>query len=313
MKKKKTRIQNANKYLPFFLQEGEYFHVGLLFEDFLQKVDLKKYNFSEDFKKDSKIVPPAKGATTRSNIHGKFTRKQPEEKTTKTVHISFNKKDGTHIEYDRDYHVFVKELRHKFNISLNYKINKHGQKVIVSDKLLFDDLYNNIQKNTHVINIFCEISNDFEIFNIDLEPAIHFNKKFEEDILPKGRLEDNDTFDELTAFAGRYTKNENETKAFQKRLHVLKDFQPDIRGKGPSNFFGYIVFGFKDLGIAILETMYSDNATYIFKLSDFENNAIKDKQTVLKEKLLLKRIFHYGDWEDRIKRYIDNVRKEKKK
>ena len=313
MKQKKTRIQNANKYLPFFLQEEENFHVGLLFEDFIKSPDLKKYNFSDKFKENVSIEPAAKGATTRSNTNGKFVRIHPEEKTTKKVHISFNRKDGTHIEFDRDYNVYVKKLQHKYNIELHYKTNKHGQKVIISDKLTYNGQPENIQKNTHVINIFCEISNDFEIFNTEYEPAIAFNKRFEDDILPHGSLDNNEVFEELSEFAGRYTKNADDKKAFQKRLHILKAFQPDIRGKGPSNFFGYIVFGFSDLGIAILETMYSDNATYIFKMSDYEANAIKDKQTVLKNKVMLKRIYHYDDWENRITEYLDGLKNRKKK
>jgi hypothetical protein len=312
MKPKKTRIQNANKHLPFFLQENESFYVGLLFEDFVKSSDLKKYNLTDKFKENASIIPLAKGSSTRNNINGKYIRKHPEEMTTKKVHISYNRKDGTHVEFDRNYSIYVKVLQHKYNIGFNYKLNKHGQKVVVSDKLIYNDKFENIQKNTHVINVFCEISNQFEIFNTEYEPAIHFNKKFEEDILPQGSLENEKVFNELTELAGRYTRNNEENKAFQKRLHILKEFQPDIRGKGPNNFFGYIVFGFSDLGVAILETMYSDNATYIFKLSDYESKVIKDKQSVLKNKTMLKRIYHYDDWEKRIKDYLYGIKNLKK-
>ena len=92
-------------------------------------------------------------------------------------------------------------------------------------------------------------------------------------------------------------------------MHILKEYEPDIRGKGPSNFFGYIVFGFTDLDIVILETMYSDNATYIFKASDYEQNAIKDKQTVLTNKIMLKRFYHYDNWEQKIRTYLEGLRK----
>jgi len=307
MKQRKTRVLNANKYLPFFLQEEEDFYVGLLFEDFIKSVDLKKYNLTDIFTEKFSAVPLGKGARTKTNIYGKFVRKQPEEFTTKRVHIGYKRKNGTRVEFDRDYHVYVKILQHKYNIALNYRTNKHGQRVVVSELLHFDDNPETIQKNTHIINIFCEISNDFEIFNSELEPAIHFNKKFEEDILPHGTLSDENVFEELTEFAGRYTKNKDEQRAFQRRLQILKEFNPDIRGKGPANFFGYIVFGFTDLNIVILETMYSDNATYIFKSSDFENNIIKDKQTVLKDKLMLKRIYHYDNWETRIKKFMNDL------
>lgn len=308
MKHKRKRIQNANKYLPFFLQEDDEFYVGLLFEDFINSTDLKKYKLPSNFTNNLQVTPAPKASVTKNNVNGKYVRKYPEEKTTRRVHISYNRKDGTHVEFDRNFNVFVKILQHKYDISLTYKTNRHGQKVVVSNKLTYDTTPENIQKNTHVINIFCEISNDFEIFNTEFEPAIHFNKKFEDDILPQGSLEDDSTINELTEFAGKYTRNTEENKAFQKRLHILKEYKPDIRGKGPSNFFGYIVFGFSDLGIVILETMYADNATYIFNASDYEANAIKDKQTVLKNKTMLKRIYHYNDWENRIREYLESLK-----
>ncbi len=312
MKQKRTRIQNANKYLPFFLQEDDSFYVGLLYEDFINSPDLKKYDISAEFSDNLSVTPLGKGPTTRANVNGKFVRKQPEEKTIKTVHIAYRRKDGTKVEFNRNFNVFVKILQHKYNIALNYKVNKHGQRVVVSDMLHFDNLPETIQKNTHIINVFCEISNDFEIFNSELEPAIHFNKKFEDDILPHGSLSDNVTFKELTEFAGRYTKNKDEQKAFQKRLHILKEFEPDIKGKGPNNFFGYIVFGFTDIDIVILETMYSDNATYIFRASDYENNVIKDKQSVLQSHSMLERFYHHDNWENKIKNYIGKLKKDNK-
>lgn len=309
MKQKRTRIQNANKYLPFFLKENERFYVGLLFEDFINSSNLNKYNISDKFSNDLSIIPAPKGPITKNNVNGKYIRKQPEEKIIKKVHINYNRKDGTHIEFDRDYNVFAKVLQHNYNTSLTYKTNKHGQRVIVSEELVYNEKVENVQKNTHIINLFCELSNDFEIFDSELEPAIHFNKKFEDDILPHGSLNDETTFQDLSEFAERYTRNNNDNKAFQKRLHILKEFGPDIRGKGPSNFFGYIVFGFTDLGVVILETMYADNATYIFKTKDYEEKAIKDKQTVLKEKMMLKRFYHYDDWENKIRNYLETLKK----
>jgi len=309
-KKNRRRINNSSKHLKFFLQENDNFFIGLLFEDYLKCENLNLYKLPSQFLENKTIVPEAKGPVTKVNIKGKFIRKQPEEKTTKQVHIKYFKKDGTQIEYDRNYNVYIKELLHKYNLSLTFLTNKHGQKIVTTDKLDYkDDPKNNI-KNTHVINLFCEIFNDFEVFNSELEPAIHFNKKFEMDLLPKGTLND-DNLKELTEFAGRYTKNKEVQMAFQKRLHILKQFNPDIRGKGPSNFFGYIVFGFSELNIIVLETMYSGNATYIFNLTDYESNIIKDKQSVLKDKTMIARFYHYDNWESRIKAYLNKLKNKK--
>lgn len=308
---KRKRILNSNKHLISYLKENEEFHVGLLYEDFLKSQELSKYGFPKVFTDNNIIVPAPKGSATKANVNGKFVRKQPEEKETKKVHIKYKRKDGTHVEFDRNYHVYVKELLHKFNIAIEFKTNEHGQKVVVSNKLIYNDEPTNIYKNTQVINMYCEIFGDFEIFSTKLEPAIHFNKRFELELLPKGTFTEK-SLEEILEISKHYSKNDKEHGAFQKRLHTLKEYEPDIRGKGPSGFWGYIVFGFTDLNIVILETMYSDNATYVFKMDDYEKNVIQDKQQAIKNKQLIRRFYHYDNWENQIKQYIDGLKAKKK-
>lgn len=306
---KRKRIQNSNIYLSEFLQENESFFIGIPFEEFASCVALSKYKLPTIFNEGDSIIPNPVGSTTKSNVNGKFVRKQPEEKEEITKHIEQRrKKDKTLVKFDRIYHVYIKEFQHKFNISLNFLTNKHNQQIVVSEKLIYNE--ESAIKNTHTINVFCEIFNTFEVLTTECEFAIHFNKKFEMELLPKGTLINNENFDEVVRISSHYTRNETEQKAFIKRLQLLKEYNPDIRGKGPNNFFGYIVFGFSEFEIVILETMYSDNATYVFKMVDYENNVILDKQTVLKNKLLIKRFYHHDNWETNVKAYFTDLKNE---
>lgn len=305
-KRKHVRILNSSKYLSAFLDEGEAFYVGLLYEDYINSPYLDKYGLPKDFVNDATFTPKAKKTASKNNVNGKFVRKQPEEKVTNTKHIEYTTKDGTHVSYYRDFHIYAKVLLHKYNMQFTFRTNIHGQKIVVSSTPLvyINDIENNM-KNTHVINLLCEIFNDFEIFTSKLEPAIHFNKRFDMELLPKGTLNEAENFDEVVRISSHYVKDNQEQKAFQKRLHILKEYEPDIRGKGPNNFFGYIVFGFSDLDLIILETMYSKNATYIFNLSDYETNIIRDKQSVNREKLMIGKFYHDAKWETRIRRFFN--------
>ncbi len=65
---------------------------------------------------------------------------------------------------------------------------------------------NDSLKGTHIANIFNEIFNDFEVFDEDLNPAIHFNTRFEEIILPSGSLENDNNFKDLIEIGGRFAK-----------------------------------------------------------------------------------------------------------
>jgi len=302
----RSRIRNVNKHLRAYLQEQENFYVGLLFEDYLKSPLLKKYGLPTSFPSiDSSITPLPKGSVTRANVKGKYVRKEPEEKETIIKLIDYiHPTNGSHIRYNRKYHVYIKELAHKYNESIFFVENEHGQQIVVSDMLLYDLSKEYTVRNTHIVNMFYEMFGDYEIFDQSFNPAIHFNKKFDEIILPKGTLGSQNNLEEIVKIGSRFTRNEEAQKAFYKRIKVLQKYSPDIRGKGANGFLGYMAFGFSDYGIVLLETMYSGNATYVFRQDNYEEHIVKDKQTVLKNKLHLKRFAHDKKWEEKLEKFM---------
>ncbi|SHL10453.1 hypothetical protein [Chryseobacterium polytrichastri] len=303
------RIRNIDNYLKFFLNENENFYFGLPFDEYQKSSLLDKYNLPKTFPNNSiNVMPSAKGSVTKANLNGKYVRKVPEEFEVIMKRIDYvRKKDRVRIKYDRKYEVYKKVLLHQFKSKLFFNLNLHGEKLFISEKLNYDK--KDTMRLTHIANVFCEIFNYFEIYDKDLNPAIHFNTKFDELILPSGTLDDQNNFDELIEISKRFNKNEQKQQAVQKRLQILKSYKPDIRGKGPNGFLGYIVFCFSDLDIVILETMYSDNATYVFTKKNFENNIINNKQTVLNQKLHEKRFVHKENWEELIRKYMEKLGK----
>ncbi len=305
---KRNRILNSHRYLQTFLKEGDQFYIGILLEDYIKTPNLDKYKLPKVFIHNNSHIPKSSGPATRANIHGKYVRKFPEEKEIKTVHIRYTRKDGSLIDFYRDFHVYKKEMLHKFEIPIEFKENIHGQKIVSSTQLIFLNDEISRRKNTHVINLFCEMFGEFEVFNAEYEPAIHFNKIFEQELLPKGKLSE-ENIENLVEISKKYNKNEADHTAFQKRLHVLMEFGPELRGKGPNGFFGYLVFGFLDLGIIVLEAMYAGNATYIFSIENYEDNIFKDKREAMNSKQFLKRVLHFGKWETEITDYLKKLRK----
>ena len=308
----KRRIRKIDKYLEFFLNENENFHLGIPFQEYLESPLLDKYKLPKIFpSRLTQIEPIPKGSVTKVNSKGKFVRKQPVEFEVVIKRIDYvRKKDRKRIIYDRRYNIFKKNLLHKFNSKLSFVINPHNEKLVVSEKLKFNKA--ELIKATHIANIFNEIFNSFEVYDENLNPAINFNTKFDQLILPSGKLDDQNNFDELIEIGKRFIKDESQQKAYQKRLQFLMLFNPDIRGKSKIGFKGYIVFGFSDMDIVILETMYSGNATYIFTKDNFENNIINDKQTVLKDKLFLKKFNHVDNWKASVSKFLEKLKKQKK-
>ncbi len=298
------RILKSERYLSQLLNEGDEFYVALGYEEVAKAALIAAYGLPKVFQNDLSLIPKNRGPVTKVNVNGKFVRKMPEEKTEKSVQIRYTTKKGTKVDYVRIFHVYVKELQHKFNVGFSTATNVHAQNLLISPLLTYNSVDGNLNiKNTHAINLFLEIFGAFEIYTKNLEPALAFNKDFTFDILPKGTFEDEDV-DHLVDGARRILKNDDIAKAFQKRLFKIKSYSPEIIGKGPRGFFGYIVFGFPNKNIVLLESMYNQNATYVIDYAKYESILPMDKQQIIKERLSKKRIYHYDNWERSIEQLL---------
>jgi hypothetical protein len=304
---KQQRIIKSESLLSQFLRPGEDFYIGILWEDYLKNVDLQKYGLPTTFVNGQEMVPKAKGGATKANKSGKFKRKQPEEKTTRTIEISFINKHGTHVHYFRDFDVYVRELVHQFDMKFICRVNEHDQKIVASPVLTYTDQSDTNLMNTHAINLFGEVFGEFEIFDANLNPALKFNKRYSYDFLPKGELNKGENTKDVLLTVERYLKDPVESAAFAKRLFVIKEFDPDLRGRGPGGFFGYIVFGFSSKQIVILESMYHGRATYVFDAKNYEEIIIKDKQEIIQNKLMKERFIHNDKWESTIRAYLQSL------
>ena len=303
----KKRIRKSEKFIAAFMEPGNDLHIGILWEDYLKNaVLLAEYHLPTTFVEGREVLPSAKGSTTRANQHGRKVRVQPEQKTTRTVHISYIRRDGAHISYLRDFDVYVTELASQYDMKFVFKTNEHGQQVVVTPQLHFSDEYTTNLMNTHAINLFLEVFGEYEVFDKDLNPAIPFNKRYNDDFLKRGKIEkgDTDRIQEIMAVADDYLRNPTESKAFARRLFTFIEHRPDLRGRGPLGFHGYIVFGFQNRGIIVLESMYKGHATYVFDEQDYESVITKTKQEVYKQHLYKERFVHLDNWEFIVRTYM---------
>lgn len=302
MKKNKNRFLKSNRYLAGLLEEGENFYVGIPFDNYVKCVRDNNYRMPHIYDENMSFVPIVIGANTKANIKGRYVRKQPEEKEIRTVHINYHRKDGTHVEFDRDFNAYKKILKNKYESKLHFDTNLHEEKLILSPQLLYDGSDEMEEINTHIINVYLELFSDFEIYTVDLDPAIGFNRTFDFEILPKGIFA-NEDIDDIVEKMTNIGRGE-EARALQKRLTVIREYEPDLRGRGKDGFFGYVVFGFERKGYVVLESMYLGKATYVFDYNGYEDIIAKDKQDIIQNRLYKKRIFHYENWEDKIRLFL---------
>ncbi|PKQ60573.1 hypothetical protein BZG01_20845 [Labilibaculum manganireducens] len=298
------RINNSNRHLRNLLSEDEHFYVGLLFEDYSKCLHLSKYNLPIDFIEGNSIIPKSIGSATKQNARGKYIRSTPEEKESHRVHINyFHKAWGIQMNYYRNYERFIKELLHKHNMAITFETNENGQQLVLSPLLTYKK--GEEIKNTHAINIFCEIFGDFEIIKSDKSPAIPLGRTLSVPILPSGNLSDSEVKQKIAEFSKAYSKNDKEHNAFIDRMLTLENLNLKVLAKGPVGMKGYIAFGSDNLNFIIVETVQINNATYIFNKEDYEDVIILDKQTVLYNKLEKRRFYHLDNWKTNITKYVN--------
>lgn len=300
----RIRIINSEKILSELVILDETFRIGLPFQDAVKNANLKKFGISDIFKDSETQTPIPAGPRTRANLKGMYIRQQPEVKEETLRHIKYKKKNGTKVEFDRIYNMYKKILLNRLNVSFHFMKDEDGTEFIVSDVLVFDDDFANSKKNTHIINLFLEVFGSYEVIRENLSYFIKTDAPFEREVLPRGERLDDRNFHEFIEFAERSIK-ERDRRPLIERANVMKEFAPIVR-KAPG-LNGYLAFIFEEKGIVAAESIRENNATYFFKLQDYEDNLMKDKQEVLNNKLMLKRFYHSKDerWEKNIRKFLN--------
>ena len=87
------------------------------------------------------------------------------------------------------------------------------------------------------------------------------------------------------------------------RIETITNFEPDFCATGRGGFNGYMVFGFKSKNLYILESVYNNNATYIFK-SDWEAFSQMTKREIINGNHQLKRLIHRDGWRSQVKNIL---------
>jgi tetratricopeptide (TPR) repeat protein len=87
------------------------------------------------------------------------------------------------------------------------------------------------------------------------------------------------------------------------RLKFLADLNPSFTAVGREGFSGYVLFGFEDKGIYVLESPLYGNATYVLD-GDWKTLSRRSKAELLRRHLHRDRIIHTKSWQQRIRSWV---------
>jgi len=293
---KKSRVRNINPYLRL-IPENDSFYIGL--SNLQEHQDrFIEIGFTEDLRVDEQILPKSVGPVSEYNSEGKYNILKDQEKEE-----YFQTREWTWEDWGGNTHskiVYIRRERYPREFvappSSELKVaEKNGSKLIISESLNKNDGGETIK---HVINLFLEIFGECDILTNELIPPISQNTvKLNWKLLPPGEYPWERIQEEVVDIIERQPRGNQPVANY--RLETITDHTPNFVAVGNGGFNDYLVFGFPDKDIFILESIRTGNATYVFD-QDWEELSQLSKKEILDNELQKERVIHREDWEENI-------------
>jgi hypothetical protein len=265
--------------------------------------------FPSEFIAGHTVLPdPTIGPVSRFNAEGKniIHKDQPMETAYRQVEWHWTQWNGRYDSEEQSKIVDVPYQRYPRtfvpppSVQLTLSTDLRGNMVVVTPECSTakrDELL-------HTINLMLECFGSCQVFTKDLS-ALVLTKQVQVNwtILPKGRS----PWPSLKPKLKELLSNArgNTSVVIEHRLETINGYGPDFVAVGRAGFAGYIVFGFTERNLFVLESIYTGNATYVFD-SRWEELSKLSKAEILNAALQRDRIIHREGWERLIARLFNN-------
>lgn len=298
----KKRINNINNILIGFNEDEEIQFVLNNLE--VHKKKLNTIGF-DNIKKGISVLPKPLGSISEFNSNGKEIPLKQEKKVSYTVTIERTWKDWHNNWHSRD----IDFERYKYQrlliepplIYLTINTDKDDNLILTSP--IIKNTNENKDLIKHIANLFLELFEEFLILDNNLLSRVYTPiKKLNWKLLPKGTC----TFEKLEEILNQnksFELSNSKTKEIYKRLNYINSFKPDFFALGHGGYNDYIVLGFEEKNIYILENIKPYNATYIFK-KNWSDLSKLSKYEILSSNEEYQRLFHTQNWKIRLKEII---------
>lgn len=270
--------------------------------------DLEEIGFSSDLEPGERVLPAAKGNITLFNSRGKEVplKDQPMETHYRQQEWTWNEFRGRYDFEKRSkivdipYNRYPRKVIPPPSIELSISLNTNGHKLIVSDAILFNE--NNHELIIHVINVFLELFGICEIRPQSLEAIVTSPvRKLNWSVLPRGRRPWAQLEPLIRPIVNNLTKGNK--IVIEKRFEAINAYEPDFVAVGQAGFSGYLIFGFFERNLYILESTQTNNATYVLE-NNWEHLSKLTKAEILEHNLHKARIIHRANWFEEIGRAL---------
>jgi hypothetical protein len=288
----KKRVRGLEKYLSF-LKNAEKFYIGIKSLD-KHKARLFKVGFTNSLEIGETVLPSfLLGPICSFNAIGEYYKLRNEPLETVYREGEWRWKDWGGHEHSKLVDIPYKRYPRRFISpqSIELQIRKDGTITCLNPLSYVKEEYEEIK---HVINLFLEIFGECEIFRENFDSYTHVPiKRLNWEVLPVGKYPWVKLNAILIPVLNRVKPGNR--PVVTGRLEMLSSKNPNFVALGKSGFSGYIIYGFENINMFVLESLYYGNATYIFE-KNWEELSKMSKADILKENLQFARIIHTSKW-----------------
>lgn len=292
-KKRHRRVVNPEKYLSL-IKENEDFYIGVEVTDSLINL-LKKIGFSKDINIGETVLPAIFGNVSEFNAEGKENPRKdlPKETVyyprewTLTDWGGYEHSGVNYMPYERWQRELVPPPSLEFQIAEN-----DAKKIVISKK--FKKAKSEYADIKHAMNLFFEIFDEFQIFKENLTLPVKTKIiRLNWELLPPGINPWSKVNERVKEIIEK--RSVGEKAMIADRFKKIESYKPNQIAIGLGGFTGYLVFGYKDKSIYLLESLHYGNATYVLG-TDWEVLSQMTKAEILKNNYQKDRIIHSDNW-----------------
>lgn len=291
-----------------WIEQGQKIVIAL-YDAFRFKEKLLELGFTAEFRDGEKILPAVLNPATRRNAEKFYVadKSLPKEKYYQTLWWTRQEWAGRGETREVTDYVDIPKERYPqieyqpYSVELALKHDEENKIFVITPPIEFCD--QNKKKLINTINIFLTVFGECEVLAENYEQLIPTKViRLNWEILPQGEYPWEKIKDDLE----KISKPESKTarKMLLDRCEYIHSFRPDFLAYGKSGFRGYVVFGFRKQKIYVLESVYRNNATYVFG-EDWEILSQLSKAEILAGGLQEARLIHNDNWKHDIDELLE--------
>lgn len=303
MKLKQKTIRKTNRLL-IDLEEQQSFLLGVKITDYIKSIIKTKFDLNSLVENEIIYPKPSLGRYSMINSNGIYISDKNKEKEVAYRPHEYNLTgwdgktySGTcYIPYKRYPRIFlppaeIKMIIRKINDESYFCVLKKFKK----QKSMDEDI-------KFAANLLLEFFGEVDTLKFDEHNSIVLEVPVEKvnwEILPQGEV-----LWESIKNISKSIATRSELYFIKQRFEFLLNHNPSFIKEGLGGYTGYLVYGFEEKNIYIMDSIIYGNATYIFE-GEWKVVSRLTKSEIIKNKLAKDRIVHNNNWEENINKYFE--------